>query len=63
MKRAVMAQRSRLTQIETPQALSAGKQQTLKRAINKSFLAGFRWVMLVPERLAILSALERMGDD
>jgi MFS family permease len=57
MKQAVMAQRSRLTQIEAPPALSAGQQQTLKRAIDESFLAGFRWVMLVSAGLATLSAL------
>jgi EmrB/QacA subfamily drug resistance transporter len=57
MKQAVMAQRSRLTQIEAPQALTSDQQQTLKRAIDESFLAGFRWVMLVSAGLAILSAL------
>jgi hypothetical protein len=57
MKQAVMAQRSRLTQIEAPRALTSDQQQTLKHAINESFLAGFRWVMLVSAGLAILSAL------
>jgi EmrB/QacA subfamily drug resistance transporter len=57
MKQAVMAQRSRLTQIEAPQALTSNQQQTLKRAIDESFLAGFRWVMLVSAGLAISSAL------
>jgi EmrB/QacA subfamily drug resistance transporter len=57
MKQAVMAQRSRLTQIEAPQALTSDQQQTLKRAIDESFLAGFRWVMLVSAGLATLSAL------
>jgi EmrB/QacA subfamily drug resistance transporter len=57
MKQAVMAQRSRLTQIEAPHALTSDQQQTLKRAIDESFLAGFRWVMLVSAGLAISSAL------
>jgi hypothetical protein len=57
MKQAVMVQRSRLTQIEAPHALTSDQRQSLKRAINESFLAGFRWVMLVSAGLAILSAL------
>jgi EmrB/QacA subfamily drug resistance transporter len=57
MKQAVMVQRSRLTQIEAPHALTSDQRQSLKRAIDESFLAGFRWVMLVSAGLAILSAL------
>jgi EmrB/QacA subfamily drug resistance transporter len=57
LKQAVMAQRSRLTQIEVPRALNRDQQQTLKRFIDESFIAGFRWVMLVSAGLAILSAL------
>ena len=57
MKQAIMAQRSRLTQIEAPQVLTSDQRQILKRAIDESFLAGFRWVMLVSAGLALLSAL------
>ncbi len=57
VKQAVMEQRSRLTQIEAPKELNDDQQAVLKRAIDESFLAGFRWVMLVSAGLAVLSAV------
>jgi MFS family permease len=57
MKQAVMDQRSRLTQIEPPTALNDDQRAMLKQAIDESFIAGFRWVMLVSAGLAVLSAL------
>ncbi len=56
-KHAVLEQRNRLTQIETPSGLGPGQQRGLKDSINESFLSGFRWVMLVSAGLALLSAL------
>ena len=56
-KQAVMAQRSRLTQIQAPSALNHNQQVTLKQAVDEAFLAGFRWVMIVSSGLAVLSAL------
>jgi EmrB/QacA subfamily drug resistance transporter len=57
VKQAVMDQRSRLTQIEPPTGLNDSERQMLKQAVDESFIAGFRWVMLVSAGLAILSAL------
>jgi len=53
----VLEQRNRLTQIEPPKELSSDQQQVLKRSIDESFLAGFRWVMLISAGLALLSAV------
>ena len=57
VKQAVMNQRSRLTQIEAPAGLNNDQREILKRAIDESFVAGFRWVMLVSAGLAMLSAV------
>ena len=57
VKQAVLDQRSRLTQIEPPTDLNDDQRQMLKQAIDESFIAGFRWVMLVSAGLAILSAV------
>ena len=54
---AVMEQKNRLTQIQPPDGLSTDQNSALKSAVNESFLAGFRWVMLVSAGLAVLSAL------
>jgi EmrB/QacA subfamily drug resistance transporter len=55
-KQAVLNQRGRLTQIEAPPSLNNDQREILKRAIDESFVAGFRWVMLVSAGLAVLSA-------
>ena len=52
-----MAQRSRLTQIEAPSGLDSDQRELLKLSIDESFVAGFRWVMLVSAGLALLSAV------
>jgi len=57
LKQSVMDQRSRLTQIEAPNGLNQNQRGALKQAINESFLAGFRWVMIVSAGLALLSAV------
>lgn len=56
VKHAVLAQRNRLTQIEPPKGLNADQQRALKQATDESFLAGFRWVMVISAGLALLSA-------
>jgi MFS family permease len=56
MKQSVLAQRSRLTQIEPPRDLDPDQQHTLKRSIDESFLSGFRWVMVISAGLALFSA-------
>ena len=57
VKQLVLAQRNRLTQIEVPKGLAADQQHALKQAINESFLAGFRWVMVISATLALFSAM------
>lgn len=57
VKHAVLEQRNRLTQIEAPSELNADQKIALKRSIDESFLAAFRWVMVVSAGLALLSAL------
>ncbi|HLK08316.1 MAG TPA: MFS transporter, partial [Candidatus Angelobacter sp.] len=57
VKHAVLEQRNRLTQIEPPKELTADQRAALKHSIDESFLAGFRWVMIVSAGLALLSAL------
>jgi hypothetical protein len=59
-KLAIMEQRSRLTQIEAPPALNTDQKQALKKSIDESFLASFRWVMIVSAGLALLSAVSAL---
>jgi EmrB/QacA subfamily drug resistance transporter len=56
VKHAVLQQRNRLTQIEAPRQLIADQQRALKQSIHESFLAAFRWVMVISAGLALLSA-------
>jgi EmrB/QacA subfamily drug resistance transporter len=56
VKHAVLQQRNRLTQIEPPRQLNADQQRALKQSIHESFLAAFRWVMVISAGLALLSA-------
>src|SRR6266853_56092 len=57
VKHTVLEQRNRLTQIEPPSGLNADQQHALKQSIDESFLAGFRWVMVISAGLALLSAV------
>ena len=54
---AVMAQRGKLAGIAIPDGYPADVVVAVKRAIGVSFVAGFRWVMLVSAVLALLSAV------
>lgn len=54
---AVNAQRPKLAAIALPQGLPAATASGLHHAIGVSFVAGFRWVMLLSAGLALLSAV------
>ena len=51
------AQTSRLATISIPEQLKAETKQAVKRAIEESFVRGFRVVILIAAALALLSAL------
>ena len=53
----IMAQRQKLAAIVVPDGFSEPVRSALKLAIGLSFVAGFRWVMLLSAGLALLSAL------
>lgn len=52
----IMSQRERLAGMVIPGGYSASATSALRHAIDMSFVAGFRWVMLVSAALALLSA-------
>ncbi len=54
---AILQQSGRLAGIEIPRGVSAGVQASIKQAVNESFIAAFRTVMLISAGLAIVSAL------
>lgn len=51
------AQRHKLAAIVPPCGVDAATASALKQAVGESFVAGFRWVMLLCAVLAVLSAL------
>jgi EmrB/QacA subfamily drug resistance transporter len=51
------AERSRLAGATVPPGLDAATAAAVKRAVAESFVAGFRWVMLIGAGLAVLSAI------
>jgi EmrB/QacA subfamily drug resistance transporter len=53
---AISEQRQRLGAIEIPKGNSQQEVDAAKNAVGQSFVAGFRWVMLVCSGLAVLSA-------
>lgn len=53
----IMAQREKLAGIVLPGGYSEAITSASRRAIDRSFVAGFRWVMLVSAALALLSAI------
>jgi hypothetical protein len=55
--RAIERQRARLAAIEVPADASEQEKIVLKSAINQSYVAGFRWIMLFCALLALGSAL------
>ncbi|MBT2334467.1 MFS transporter [Variovorax paradoxus] len=50
-------ERSKLAGAALPPGIDAATAAALKRAVAESFVAGFRWVMLLSAGLAVLSAL------
>jgi EmrB/QacA subfamily drug resistance transporter len=50
------AQRGRLAGVELPESIPAHTRELLADAINRSFVEGFRWVMLIGSALALGSA-------
>jgi EmrB/QacA subfamily drug resistance transporter len=55
--RSVQSQSTRLAAIDIPQNLNAETRQMIRRAIDESFVSGFRWVMVIGAALAAASAL------
>ena len=53
----IQTQSTRLAAIEIPQNLNAETQQLIRRAIDESFVSGFRWVMVIGAALAAASAI------
>jgi hypothetical protein len=49
-------ERSKLAGAALPPGVDAATAAALKRAVAESFVAGFRWVMLLGAGLAVLSA-------
>ena len=54
---AIVQQADRLAGIEIPRGVGTGVQASIKQAVNESFIAAFRLVMLISAGLAIASAL------
>src|SRR5262249_36955741 len=53
----VRAQSTKLAAIAVPENLDPGIQQLIRRAIDESFVSGFRWVMVIGAALAAASAV------
>jgi hypothetical protein len=56
----VRTQSIKLAAIDIPQSLNAEARWTIRRAIDESFVSGFRWVILISAGLAAASALVAM---
>ena len=53
----LQAQSIKLAAIDVPQNLNAETRQVIRRAIDESFVSGFRWVMVIGAGLAAASAV------
>jgi len=53
----LQSQSIKLAAIDIPQNLNAETQQVIRRAIDESFVSGFRWVMVIGAALAAGSAV------
>jgi hypothetical protein len=53
----VQTQSTRLAAIDIPQNMNPGAQQLIRRAIDESFVSGFRWMMMIGAALAGASAV------
>jgi hypothetical protein len=56
MIEAVKEQRSKLAAIEVPTHGNARARAAVQHAVAESFVAGFRWVMIISALLAVASA-------
>jgi EmrB/QacA subfamily drug resistance transporter len=55
--KSLQTQSTKLAAIDIPQNLNAETQQLIRRAIDQSFVSGFRWVILIGAALACGSAV------
>ena len=53
----LQTQSIKLAAIDIPENVDVGTQQLIRRAIEESFVSGFRWVMLIGAALAAASAV------
>ena len=53
----LQTQSIKLAAIDVPQNLNAETRQAIRRAIDESFVFGFRWVMVIGATLAAASAV------
>ena len=53
----LMAQKNRLAAIAIPESLAGETRQAVRRAVEESFVSGFRVVVLIAAILAFLSSL------
>jgi ABC-type spermidine/putrescine transport system permease subunit I len=53
----VQTQSTKLAAIAVPQNLDSGTQQLIGRAIDESFVSGFRWIMAIGAALAAAGAV------
>jgi len=51
------AQRTRLAAIAVPEDQDPARQQLIRRAIDESFVSGFRTIMAIGAALAVASAI------
>ena len=57
VRQALDFQRNRLAGIELPESIPVGTRERLRDAIDRSFIDGFRWIMLTGATLALGSAV------
>jgi EmrB/QacA subfamily drug resistance transporter len=53
----IRTQSTRLADIDIPQNLNAEAREVIRRAVDESFVSGFRWVTLIGAALAAASAI------
>ena len=53
----LQTQSIKLAAIDIPQNLNAETRQLIRRAIDESFVSGFRWLMVIGAALAAASAV------
>jgi MFS family permease len=56
IRQQIESERANLAAIEIPQLLDSRSREEIRRAVDESFIAGFRLVMLIAAALALLSS-------